>query len=68
MPFYPGVAEDDIMRSEIRDKERRCQFAITVNSYIGVDPISDSVCPLAIKGLYPFGFGKLLWFYIECVV
>ena len=68
MPFYPGVAEDDIIRPEIRDKKRRCQFAITVNSYIGVDPMSDSVCPLAIKGLNLFGFGKLLWFYIECVV
>ena len=29
--------------------------------------MSNSVYPLAIKGLYPFGFGKLLWFYIECV-
>ena len=56
------------MRPEIRDKKRRCQFAITVNSYIGVDPMSDSVCPLAIEGLNLFGFGKLLWFYIECVV
>ena len=60
MPFYPGVAEDNIIRPEIRNKERRYYFAITVNSYIGVDPISDSVYPLAIKGLNPFGFGKLL--------
>ena len=68
MPFYPGVTEDDIMRPEIRDKERRRQFTITVNSYIGVDPVGNSVCLLAIKGLNPLRFGKLLWFYIECVI
>ena len=67
MPFYPGVTEDNIIHPEIRDKERRRQFTITVNSYIGVDPIGNSICLLAIKGLNPLRFGKLLWFYIECV-